>query len=119
MRRAQLWPQRAVLKDMRRRRWSQGLLGLVVGASLALANASGASAATPCTDSWIGGDGNWFVPTNWSSGVVPGPTDAVCITAAGNYTVTVPGGPSDSPHGNAFADTLQLGGASGTQKLVI
>ena len=86
---------------------------------MALAGASAASAAPTCTDSWVGGDGNWFVASNWSTGAVPTANDAVCITAPGTYTVTVPGGPSGSPSGQAQADTLQLGATSGTQKLVI
>ncbi len=84
----------------------------MVGASLALASAPAASAAAPCTDSWVGGDGNWFVASNWSSGAVPGPNDAVCITAPASYTITIQGS-------QAQADTLQLGATSGTQKLVI
>ena len=82
----------------------------------ALAAASPAVAAGPCTDSWLGGDGGWFVASNWSSGAVPGPSDAVCITAPGSYTVAVPPGPGG---GHAGADTLELGAGSGTQKLVI
>ncbi len=103
-----------------RRLWSPGLLVVAVGVSLALASAPAAAAAT-CTDSWVGSDGDWFVASNWSTGAVPGPNDAVCITAPGTYTVSVPASPglSDAPSGQAQADTLQLGGGSGVQSLVI
>ncbi len=104
---------------MKRVGWSRGLLGLVVAVSLALANAPAAAAAPTCTDSWVGGGGNWFVASNWSTGSVPGPNDAVCITAPGDYTIDVPGGPAGPTAGQALADTLQLGATSGTQKLAI
>ncbi len=100
-------------------RWSRGLAGIVVVAAAVLASASAATAAPTCTDSWLGGDGNWFVASNWSSGAVPGPNDAVCITAPGSYTVTALGGPAGPASGQAVAGTLQLGTAPGSQKLVI
>ncbi|HEY1590837.1 MAG TPA: hypothetical protein VGF81_03535 [Solirubrobacteraceae bacterium] len=78
-----------------------------------------AAASSTCTDSWLGGDGNWFTASGWSSGTVPGPDDAVCITAPGNYTVTALGGPAGPASGQAVAGTLQLGTAPGSQKLVI
>jgi hypothetical protein len=95
------------------------VLILMLGVAAPFVNAPPAAAAGSCTDSWVGGDGNWFVASNWSSGAIPGPNDAVCITAPGSYTVTVPGGPAGPAAGQAAADTLQLGGTSGTQKLVI
>jgi hypothetical protein len=94
-------------------------VAVAVGLLAAVASASSAGAAGSCTDSWLGGDGNWFVASNWSGGAVPGTGDAVCITVPGNYTVTVRGGPAGSGAGKAVADTLQLGAASGAQKLVI
>ena len=84
------------------------MLAVAVVSSAGLANAAPA-AALGCTDSWLGGDGSWFVAANWSKDAVPGPDDAVCITAAGSYTVTAAGGPTGPGTGHAVADTLQLG----------
>ena len=55
--------------------------------------------------------GNWSNPANWNGGVVPGPTDIAVITLPGTYAVAFD--VSDTIAG------LQLGGSSGTQKLVI
>lgn len=54
----------------------------VVGASAAAAGVRG-SAATGCTDTWVGGGAKvlWNVAQNWSTGKVPGPTSDVCISA--------------------------------------
>src|SRR5205809_1367107 len=51
--------------------------------------------------------GNWSVPGNWSSGIVPGSSDGVLITNAGTYTVTL--------DVDATVANLTLGGSSGTQ----
>jgi hypothetical protein len=59
---------------------------------------------------WVGptsGVQSWNVPSNWSTGQVPGPQDNVSITAAGNYTVNLTA--------NAQIASLTLGGPSGTQ----
>jgi hypothetical protein len=71
-----------------------------------------AAAAQACTETWTGdaGDGSWNSANNWSPAQVPGNTDAVCITAAGTYTVTLPAS-------GANIASLTLGGSSGTQTL--
>jgi Zn/Cd-binding protein ZinT len=38
---------------------------------------------------WIGASGNFNDPSNWSNGVVPGPTDDVLISVPGDQTITV------------------------------
>jgi hypothetical protein len=52
------------------------MVALVLGATPALAQ---------CTDSWTGGGGddNWSNGSNWSTGVEPGSSDAVCIQKSG------------------------------------
>ncbi len=48
-----------------------------------------ANAQPPCSVSWVASsDGFWDVAANWSTGVVPGPSDDVCIDVAGEITVT-------------------------------
>jgi hypothetical protein len=44
--------------------------------------------------SWVGtGDGtSWSDPTNWSTGLVPGPNDDVVINVPGNKTILYQGG---------------------------
>jgi hypothetical protein len=61
-------------------------------------------------DSWNGGSGLWGDASNWSTGV-PGSNTDVCITASGTYTVTV----EDLQNANS----VTLGGGSGTQTLVV
>jgi hypothetical protein len=55
--------------------------------------------------------GNWSVGANWNLGRMPGANDRVLITNQGTYTVTL-----DAAYGN-YHDSLELGGASGTQTL--
>jgi hypothetical protein len=64
---------------------------------------------------WTGlaGDGLWDTPENWAGLAVPTSSDDVTINLSGTYSVTV------SAPTAAAAGTLQLGGASGTQTLVI
>ncbi len=40
---------------------------------------------------WIGGDGFWNDPANWSTGAVPGPNDDVLISVPGSVTVQYDG----------------------------
>jgi len=79
---------------------------------------AGPAGATAC-DTWIGGDGNFGMASNWSTGQVPGSSDDACITAttttspkaaADTYTVTLNGG--------ITLHSLTLGGPNGTQTLV-
>ena len=63
--------------------------------------------------SWINAaGGSWTVPTNWSTGQVPGAGDEVVIDLDGTYTVTVFSGP-----GMFTVASLALGGTSGKQTL--
>ena len=55
--------------------------------------------------------GNWNTPGNWNPAQVPTSADDVSITLAGTYTVTVDVA--------ASANSLTLGGSSGTQTLAI
>jgi hypothetical protein len=67
------------------------------------------ASAASCSDSWIGGSGNWSDTSHWSTGQLPSNLDSVCITAPGTYTVT----------GGGSAATLTVGGSSGTQTLAL
>lgn len=63
--------------------------------------------AHAATVSWIGASGDWNDPTNWSTSLVPGPTDDVLITKDGTYTVTF--------NADATVSSLRVGASSGTQ----
>jgi len=61
---------------------------------------------------WKGAaSGNWSDPTKWDTGSVPGSSDDVVIDVAGTYDITL--------DVNATVNSLTLGGAGGTQTLVI
>ena len=47
--------------------------------------------AEPVLNLWVGGDGNWTEPSNWSEGSVPGIEDDVVLPDAG-VTITISGG---------------------------
>ncbi len=89
----------------------------IVVCALAVSYAGGATAHATgaCTDSWATAtSGSWATASAWSANRVPLPTDDVCITVAGTYTVTL------APIGSAGGQTvnlLTLGGGSGTQTL--
>jgi hypothetical protein len=79
-----------------------------IGSPNAVAAPAHPAAAPVCSDSWKkAASGKWSVATNWSTGVVPTSSANVCIKVAGTYTVTLTGTES--------ANTLTLGGSSGTQ----
>jgi len=68
------------------------------------------SVSRAATVSWVNAaGGNWSEGTNWSTGTVPGQTDAAVIDLAGTYTVTV--------DVNAKVASLTLGATSGAQSL--
>ncbi len=72
----------------------------------------GIGAAQGATITWNNAaGGNWGTAANWSPAQVPGSGDDAVIDLAGTYTVTV--------NVAASVSTLTLGGASGTQTLVI
>lgn len=84
---------------------------LVLAAALAVCLAPTALAQT-CTRTWAAPvDGSWSVAANWTPAEVPTAGDVACITAAGTYTVSIGG------FVTVAAETLVLGGASGTQTL--
>src|SRR6185503_5491590 len=62
---------------------------------------------------WIGATGNWNVDGNWSPAQIPTAADNAWITNSGTYVVTVPAGSS------ATANSIVVGGASGSQTLAI
>jgi hypothetical protein len=65
--------------------------GILAGAGPASA-ATRAAAAPGCTDTWVGGAPKvlWNVAQNWSTGKVPGPASAVCISDFVIVTATGP-----------------------------
>jgi hypothetical protein len=69
---------------------------------------------------WIGGDGAFSTPTNWSLGFMPTSVDDACITAT---TTTTPPAKADTytvlVNGDFPVNSLTLGGANGTQTLDI
>ena len=74
--------------------------------------AAGHPAVITCTDTWsAAASGSWTTAANWSTGVVPTPSDNVCITTNGTYTVTIGGA--------ASAATVTVGGSVGTQSVMI
>jgi fibronectin-binding autotransporter adhesin len=58
---------------------------LFLAAMIVLVLAEATPALAQCTDSWTGagGDNNWSNGANWSTGSVPGSSDAVCIQNSG------------------------------------
>jgi alpha-tubulin suppressor-like RCC1 family protein len=70
------------------------------------------SLASGCTDSWTNtSGGSWFDAANWSTGKVPTATDEVCITKAGEYTVTMP------QTTTVTVKAMTIGESAGSQKL--
>jgi hypothetical protein len=85
---------------------------LIVPLALATFGVS-AAAAQACTDNWQGGSGSYNEASHWSAGYVPKgePSESVCITESGSYTVTL-GGHVDAQGGPG---SITVGGSSGTQ----
>jgi hypothetical protein len=42
----------------------------------------------PITNTWIGGTGDWDIPTNWSAGIKPGTLDGAVFNTAATATLT-------------------------------
>jgi hypothetical protein len=59
--------------------------------------------------SWVGGDGDWETPSNWSTGILPGPQDDVIIAVSGTLTITHSGG-TDCIHSLYSLETIDLTG---------
>lgn len=84
-------------------------------AALALAGVGVLSArAEACTKTWDAASGSWTSATSWTPAGVPGPSDDVCLSAAGSYTVTVP-----AIAGGVQVRSLTVGGGTGSQTLEI
>jgi hypothetical protein len=89
----------------------RGRIALAALSSTALIlMAAGSARAAACNDTWLGGNGNWDTPSDWSNGV-PTSTSVACIAGTTNYIVTV------TP--SAEAQAIQLGGTAGTQTLEV
>jgi hypothetical protein len=74
-----------------------------------------AAHASGCTDSWTNTKGgSWFEGANWSKKAAPTSEDEACITEPGTYTVTM-----TQETGSVSVKSLAVGGASGTQTLVV
>src|SRR5690348_2869570 len=58
----------------------RGLNRVVSILRLALLSILMVTSGLAATVSWVAGSGNWNTPTNWSTGVLPGPTDDVVIS---------------------------------------
>ncbi len=89
------------------------VLGLA-GALGALAAAAGSASAVgpPCTVTWAGPvNGFWSDASRWSTGVVPGELDDVCINQAGTYGVSL--------SGQVSVRSLDVGGPTGDQRLTV
>ena len=107
----------ATMRRTRLRRRRLPLAGsVIVGALLA---GTGVAVAVPIAhaaacDSWTGGggDGLWTTATNWSAGLPDSTTD-VCIgdVATGTYAVSL--------NATGTARSITVGGASGTQTLIV
>src|SRR4051812_46383684 len=68
-------------------------------------------------NNWKAGvSGNWNDGNKWSLGHFPTTTEDVTITAAGNYTVTVPT-VAATPY--FYCNSIKVGTATGTQKLAV
>ncbi|HEV7719640.1 MAG TPA: DUF4214 domain-containing protein [Iamia sp.] len=91
---------------------------LMASIGVAATTAAPSGAALPaCTKTWTNtAGGSWDLGTNWSGSTIPLPTDHVCITTAGTYTVTLPDGGLE-----VTVASLTLGASSGatTQTLVV
>jgi hypothetical protein len=81
--------------------------------------ATTAAAAQACDETWTGvaGDGSWNTAGNWSPAAVPISGQAVCITKAGTYTVTLPAGGTDFAGADIASLTLGASSGTGTQTL--
>src|SRR5438105_12037814 len=81
-----------MLRGFRGRFVYAGGIGLLVAAVAvpALAGVQYGGRSTPsCTDTWMGGNGDWTNAAHWSNGV-PGPGTDACLPA-GSYVVTIIG----------------------------
>jgi len=105
------------------RRWLRFAVaggGIVALAAIGILMARSTVQAATCTDTWVGGNGNFNTPTSWSTGAVPTAADDACITAT---TTTVPAAMLDTYtvvlNGTFSVRSLTIGGPNGTQTLII
>jgi hypothetical protein len=92
--------------------------GDLINAVVAVGDTSGvegwATFYSTCTDEWINPDGGaWITGTDWSTGLVPGPSDVACIIMPGTYSVEL----SSNQDVAELVLGTQVSGA-GTQSLV-
>jgi hypothetical protein len=72
--------------------------------------------ACAATNSWNGGDGSWDSQNNWSLHKRPASDQAIVITNAGTFTVSL----DDQTHANTLTVlSLALSNASGASALLI
>src|SRR5260370_30149437 len=94
--------------------------GIVALAAIGILMAGSTVQAATCSDTWVGGNGNFNTPASWSTGVVPGIADDACITAT---TTTVPPATLDTYtvtlNASFSVRSLTIGGPNGTQTLLI
>ncbi|MFL5781542.1 MAG: hypothetical protein ACJ760_09535 [Thermoleophilaceae bacterium] len=97
------------------------LLGVLVAAAAVLTlllGAQQAHAIVACSTSWTAGSGNWNDAANWSAGV-PDASDVACITSDGDKQIMIQAQDGNETNATAIAKELHLGGASGTQSILI
>src|SRR4051812_25422815 len=90
------------------------LLGTSADAVAQATDSCDASSGVANVTRWTGdaGDDSWHTAGNWDNGV-PDATKIACITKDGTYTVEA------GTVATASAESLELGGASGTQVLQV
>ncbi len=97
------------------------LFGALLLGAIAIPAAGAQTSASPhaagCTDTWKAAvSGLWGVPSNWSTGKIPGNTDDVCITLPGTYTVTLAPwsiGTADPNNNGAGVAAITIGASGG------
>ncbi len=106
---ARRWIWRAIL--------GFGIAGFVAAGLLTTPHGTLAAA---CTDTWVGGSGNFSAAASWSKLAVPTSADDACITAT---TITIPPAAADvyqvTLDAGFSVHSLTIGGPNGTQTLLI
>ncbi|HEX7134031.1 MAG TPA: DUF4214 domain-containing protein [Iamia sp.] len=103
------------IEKVARRRAAALVLALLAPLGGMASTAAPAGALPACSRSWAAPvSGSWSDPTKWTGGIVPLPTDHVCIFGAATFTVTLAGP-------GAEVASLRLGehGGTHTQELAV